>query len=38
MHLSNLDNGILIMLQQVTLMMYSLNMVDYCMSFLLLST
>ena len=30
--------GILIMMQQVRLMMFSLKMVDYSMSFLLLST
>ena len=33
-----LDAGILIMVQHVRLMMFSLNMVDYPMSFLLLST
>ena len=33
-----LDAGILIMVQQVGLMMFSLNMVDYSMSFLSLST
>ena len=38
MILSTLDSGILIMVQQVRLMMFSLNMVDYSMSFLLLST
>ena len=32
--LSNLDAGILIMVQQVRLMMFLLNMVDYPMSFL----
>ena len=36
--LSTLDAGILIMVQPVRLMMFSLNMVDYSMSFLLLST
>ena len=36
--LSALDAGILIMMQKVRLMMFSLNMVDYSMSFLLLST
>ena len=38
LNLSILDAGILIMMQQVRLMMFSLNMVDYFMSFLLLST
>ena len=38
LNLSILDAGILIMVQQVRLMMFSLNMVDYPMSFLLLST
>ena len=36
--LSTLDAGILIMVQQVRMMMFSLNMVDYSMSFLSLST
>ena len=36
--MSHLDAGILIMVQQVKLMMFFLNMVDYSMSFLLLST
>ena len=36
--LSNMNAGILKMMQQVRLMMFSLNMVDYSMSFLLLST
>ena len=36
--LSNMNAGILIMMQQVRLMMFSLNTVDYSMSFLLLST
>ena len=36
--LSTLEAGILIMVQQVRLMMFSLTMVDYSMSFLLLST
>ena len=38
LNLSNLNAGILIMMQQVRLMMFSLNTVDYSMSFLLLST
>ena len=38
LNLSILDAGILIMVQQVRLMMFSLNMVDYPMTFLLLST
>ena len=38
LNLSILDAGILIMVQQVSLMMFSLNMVDYPMSFLSLST
>ena len=38
MNLSFLDAGILIMLQQVILMMFTLNMVDYPMSFLSMST
>ena len=38
LNLSTLDAGILIMMRQVSLMMFSLNMVDYPMSFLLLST
>ena len=37
LNLSVLDAGILIMVQQVSLMMFSLNMVDYPMSFLLKS-
>ena len=37
LNLSTLDAGILILMQQVSLMMFSLNMVDYPMSFLLLS-
>ena len=37
LNLSVLDAGIMIMVQQVSLMMFSLNMVDYPMSFLLLS-
>ena len=37
LNLSVLDAGIMIMVQQVSLMMFSLNMVDYRMSFLLLS-
>ena len=36
LNLSTLNAGILIMMQQVRLMMFSLNMVDYSMSFLLL--
>ena len=35
---STVDAGILIMVQQVRMMMFSLNMVDYSLSFLLLST
>ena len=35
---STLDAGILIMVQQVRLIMFSLNMLDYSMSFLSLST
>ena len=38
LNLSTLNAGILIMMQQVRLMMFSLNMVDYSMSFLLLSS
>ena len=38
LNLSTLDAGILIMLQQVWSMMFSLNIVDYSLSFLLLST
>ena len=38
LNLSNLDAGILIMVQQVRLMMFLLNMVDYFMSFIQLST
>ena len=38
MNLSFLDAGILIMVQQVRLMMFTLNMVDYPMSFLSMST
>ena len=38
LNLSTRNAGILIMMQQVRLMMFSLNMVDYSMSFLLLST
>ena len=38
LNLSLRDAGILIIMQQVGLMMFSLNMVDYPMSFLLLST
>ena len=38
LNLSILDAGILIMVQQVSLMMFSLNMVDFPMSFLSLST
>ena len=37
LNLSNLDAGILMMMKQVRLMMFSLNMVNYTMSFLLLS-
>ena len=36
LNLSTLNAGILIMMQKVRLMMFSLNMVDYSMSFLLL--
>ena len=38
LNLSTLDAGILILMQQVSLMTFSLNMVDYPMSFLLLSS
>ena len=38
LNLSILDAGILIMVQQVSLMMFSLTMVDYPMSFVLLSS
>ena len=38
MKLSILDAGILIMVQQVRLMMFTFNMVDYSMSFLSLKT
>ena len=38
LNLSNLDADILIMVQQVRLMMFSLNMVEYSISFLSLST
>ena len=38
LNLSILDAGILIMVQQVSLILFSLTMVDYPMSFLLLST
>ena len=38
LNLSRLDADILIMVQQVRLMMFSLNMVDFLMSFLSLST
>ena len=38
LNLSILDAGILIMVQQVSLMMFSLNMADYPTSFLSLST
>ena len=34
LNVSILDAGILIMMQQVILMMFSLNIVDYSMSFL----
>ena len=34
LNLSALDAGILIMVQQVRLMMFSMNMVDFSMSFL----
>ena len=38
LNLSNLDAGLLIMVQHLPLMMFSLNMVDDPMSFLSLST
>ena len=38
LNLSSLDAGILILVQQVRMMMLSLNLVDYSISFLLLST
>ena len=38
LNLSTLDTAILIMVQYVSLMMFSLNIVDYPMSFLLLSS
>ena len=38
LNVSILDAGILIMMQQARLIMFSLNMVDYSMSFLSLST
>ena len=38
LNLSTLNAGILMMMQKESLMMFSLNMVDYSMSFLLLST
>ena len=38
LNLSTLNASILIMMQQVRLIMFSLNMVDYSMSFLSLST
>ena len=38
LNLSTLNTDILIMMQQVKLMMFSLNIVDYSMSFLSLST
>ena len=38
LNLSTLNAGILIMMQKVRLTMFSLNMVDYSMSFLSLST
>ena len=38
LNLCTLNAGISIMMQQVRLMMFSLNFVDYSMSFLLLST
>ena len=38
LYLSTLNAGILIMMQQVRLMMFSLNMVNYSMSFFLVST
>ena len=37
-NLSSLNVDILIIMQQVRLMMFSLNMLDYSMSFFLLST
>ena len=38
LNLSTLDAGILIIVQQVRLMMFSMNMMDYSMSLLSLST
>ena len=38
LNLSTLNAGILIMMQKVRLMMFSLNILDYSMSFLPLST
>ena len=38
LNLSTLDAGILIMVHKVIMMMFSLNMVDYYVSFLYLST
>ena len=38
LNLSTLNAGILIMMQQLRLMMFSLNMVDYSMSLLSLYT
>ena len=38
LNLYTLNAGILIMMHQVRLMMFSLNLVDYSMSFLLLSS
>ena len=38
LNLSSLNAGILIMMHQVRLIMFSLNMVDYSLTFLLLST
>ena len=38
LNLSTLDTGILIMVQYVSLIIFSLNMVNYPMSFLLLSS
>ena len=38
LNLTTLVAGILIMVQQVKMMMFSLNMLDYSVSFLLLST
>ena len=38
LNLSTLDAGILILMEEVSLMMFSLNMVDSPMSFLLLSS